>query len=423
MAGAEASGTDDRSITYTAQPPVPLCNGTLSPKRPSAEKIGLGDIFPYYAGFSFGWARDQLPRRSDTDSMVVLDPWNGSGTTTLAARSNGLRSIGIDLNPIASLIAQLRVTATDAQHAVVPPTQDHDVSDTVDPLAAWLAEPVVRRLRAWTRLLDNLPANESGLCYVALFRVMRNLTKKFEGSNPTWVRRANDSDELVDVHDDDIDKLLREEQEAIISRLDSQPRLHTPVLLITGSATRLPISDESIDAILTSPPYLTRIDYAVAYARELAVLGIDISADRSLRENLMGTTLIRSAQEPSSNLGPTAQELLTKVAQHRSRASSGYYRKQFQQYLSDLTASFTEITRVAKIGTTMILVIQDSYYKEIPIGLADICTEEAVRRGWQLVNAQPFAVRRNFTSINKAARAYPKGVVAETVITLRKVYQ
>lgn len=403
------------------QPHVPRRSGMLSPKRPSSEKAGLSDIFPYYAGFSFGWACGQLLKGTDPNSTVVLDPWNGSGTTTLAARSIGLRSVGIDLNPIANVVARLRTIASDVQVVVAPPIHDRAECGEIDPLSAWLTQRATQRIRAWTQLLSTLSPSESALCYIALFRVVRNITKKFEGSNPTWVRRAASEDDLVAIKDDEIDQLIQAEQKIIVMRLNSEPRLHAPSLLLTSSATNLPLADATVDVILTSPPYLTRIDYAVTYARELAVLGIDISANRALRENLMGTTLIRSSTDLNLDLGPIAQTLLTDVSQHKSRASSGYYKKQFQQYLSDLTASFQQISRVAKTNARMVLVVQDSYYKEIPIGLGAICAEEASRRGWELVDCQPFPVRRNLTTINKGARAYPKGMVDENVITLHKV--
>ena len=222
------------------------------------------------------------------------------------------------------------------------------------------------------------------------------------------------------VDNDHLDALLQEEQKLLIDRLTSHPRPRLSAHVITGSATKLPLADSSIDTILTSPPYLTRIDYAVAYARELAIMGIDISADRTLREHLMGTTLIRPSLEYQSNLGPTAKDLLAQVTQHKSRASSGYYKKQFQQYLDDLIASLTEISRAAKPQATMLLVVQDSYYKEIPIRLAEICAEEARRLNWTVCHSEPLDVIRNLTTINTAARAYPKGKVTETVITLRK---
>jgi hypothetical protein len=65
-------------------------------------------------------------------------------------------------------------------------------------------------------------------------------------------------------------------------------------------------------------------------------------------------------------------------------------------------------------------VVQDSYYKDIPINLADICIDEAVARGWVATEVRPFEVNRILTKMNTSAQAYPKGVVVETVIAFRK---
>lgn len=134
----------------------------------------------------------------------------------------------------------------------------------------------------------------------------------------------------------------------------------------------------------------------------------------------MGTTLIRPQSAAAQPYGPLAQTLIERVTQHGSRASGGYYRKQIQQYLDDLTASFDQITRVAKADASMTMVVQDSYYKEIPIHLAKICAEEASRRGWRVTGWEQFEVARLLTTLNKAARAYPKGKVAETVMALKR---
>ena len=97
--------------------------------------------------------------------------------------------------------------------------------------------------------------------------------------------------------------------------------------------------NNSVGVILTSPPYLTRIDYAVAYARELAVLGIDVLGSRELRSSLMGTTLIRPVRADGPAFGPLATDLLRRVSSHPSKASKGYYLKQVRQYLDDLCLS------------------------------------------------------------------------------------
>ena len=59
------------------------------------------EIYPYYAGFSRMFAEDAIEWATDGDKeKVVLDPWNGSGTTTRTASQLGIGSVGFDLNPV-----------------------------------------------------------------------------------------------------------------------------------------------------------------------------------------------------------------------------------------------------------------------------------------------------------------------------------
>ena len=396
-----------------------ITDPVLSPKRPRVDTAGMADVFPYYAGFSFEWAQRLIEDEANGRPLVVLDPWNGSGTTTLAAQANGLMSIGVDLNPIASVVAQLRVqVGRCAQICSPPPTTS--ISPSSDPLSAWLNEETAARARQWVDSLAGMSRESSALALVAMFRVIRRITKSFEGSNPTWVKTASNSDSLIWVSDSELDRSMIEEQKHISSRLRSEDYGKSRALLLTASSSALPIADSSVDVILTSPPYMTRIDYAVAYARELAIMGHDISKDRTLRQALMGTTLIRQGATAEPTYGQLASDLVDAVSRHPSKASSGYYLKQARQYLGDLATSLEELTRVAKPTATMYLVVQDSYYKDVPINLADICIDEAVIRGWTATEVRPFEVNRILTKLNTSAQAYPKGAVVETVIAFRK---
>lgn len=393
----------------------------LTPKRPAVEKAGAADAFPYYAGFSFDWACSRLKPIKDP-SKVILDPWNGSGTTTLAAQAMGLRSVGVDLNPVANKVAQLRSRVDHQTPIVSAPRELSESVDHGDGLHSWFTGSTVARIRDWTDNLNRMPADESSLAFIAIFRAVRKLTKFFEGSNPTWVKRARSAGELVGIASRELDALILREQEFLSVRLAALPSVTTPTAILTASANSLPLKDESVDAILTSPPYLTRIDYAVAYARELAVLGVNIAEDRTLRARLMGTTLIRSDVDTGnfSRFGDHAQVLLHAIFKHQSKASSGYYLKQAVQYLSDLTAGISEISRVSRDGAELHLVVQDSYYKDVPVPLASICVDEATSRGWSLAGVRPYPVKRSLTTLNTSARAYKKSDVAETVISFRR---
>ncbi|MDQ0789198.1 DNA methyltransferase [Streptomyces sp. B3I8] len=393
--------------------------GALSPKRPAVETAGLADVFPYYAGFSFDWACHQLALH-ETELLsggTVLDPWNGSGTTTLAAQSLGLNAIGLDLNPVANVIAKLRAQNYSQVAKIKRPSAGRDVSVDDDPLAAWLAGPTVRRIRQWFNAGEDVGSAAQDLLTVSLFRAIREVTKRFEGSNPTWVKRAKEGSETVSLASDELDEIVERHIAFVSSRVGSQssPR---QVCVATADSRNMPVASSSVDIIVTSPPYLTRIDYAVAYSRELALLGINISSDRSLRSGLMGTTLIRRQSEASVSFGEAASRLLSLIQKHDSKASSGYYLRQARQYLSDLASGLDEITRVCRNSATVHLVVQDSFYKDIHVPLADICIDEAAMRGWALKNEpERFPVRRTLTSLNKSAQFYKKGDVAESVLT------
>jgi hypothetical protein len=393
----------------------------LSPKRPLTETTGLADIFPYYAGFSFDWACAKLTELSSGDgACVVLDPWNGAGTTTQAARYDGNPAVGIDRNPVATLVAQLRCVVGKYAVATRPPRASPSTClDRSDPLTHWLGARTVSRIRDWTMLLDTSDTEMRALGMVSMFRAVRSLTRKFEGSNPTWVKVAASESDKIDLAADELDGRVVSEQDALLKRLASDPGGGGTVDLLTASAMEIPLADGSVDVILTSPPYLTRIDYAIAYSRELAVLDVDVLNGRELRSSLMGTTLIRPMRQEDSELGEVATDLIRRVSSHPSKASGGYYLKQAKQYLNDFCISLDEITRVAKYGAWLCMVVQDSFYKDEPVPLADICINEAVLRGWVYKTRSEFPVIRSLTSLNSSARKYKKNRVDESVVTFR----
>jgi hypothetical protein len=392
-----------------------------SPKRPLAETTGLADLFPYYAGFSFDWACSKVSELSSGDSsQLVLDPWNGAGTTTQAARYDGNPTVGIDRNPVATLVAQLRCVVGKRAKASGAPTENSGTSSqSNDPLTHWFGPATARRIREWVNLLQESDCKTRTLGIVGIFRVVRSLTKDFEGSNPTWVRQAKADTDRINLRRAELDESIINESNLLLRRLVSDPGGSGNAVLITASSHQIPLMNNSVGVILTSPPYLTRIDYAVAYARELAVLGIDVLGSRELRSSLMGTTLIRPVRVDGPAFGPLAADLLRRVSSHPSKASNGYYLKQVKQYLDDLCLSFDEITRVAKIDAAFCLVVQDSFYKDEPVSLAEICIDEATRRGWGFESRSAFPVRRSLTTLNSSARKYKKSQVEESVITFR----
>lgn len=64
--------------------------------------------YRYYAGYSAGFVEQALQESAAT-AKLVLDPWNGTGTTTVVAASKNVPAIGFDVNPALVVVSRARL--------------------------------------------------------------------------------------------------------------------------------------------------------------------------------------------------------------------------------------------------------------------------------------------------------------------------
>jgi hypothetical protein len=159
--------------------------------------------------------------------------------------------------------------------------------------------------------------------------------------------------------------------------------------------------------ILSSPPYCTRIDYAIATLPELATIGISGDQFRILREEMIGTATICTHNiQPTDSWGRRCNNLLQKIRRHPSKASGSYYYRNHLQYFASMYESLAECRRVSKPGGTCVLVVQDSFYKDQHNDLPGIITEMAKGNGFNLYKRFDFKQSQTLAGVNPAVRDY-----------------
>ncbi|MEW9899918.1 DNA methyltransferase [Chitinivorax sp. PXF-14] len=421
-----------------------------NPKQSGASNSGRVSWFPYYAGYSPDFVRALLNSAELSHKSTILDPWNGAGTTTMAALELGYESIGFDLNPAMVVAAKARSINPRDCNSLSPLAADiiekagkekFDIQFD-DPLTTWLypqGAGIFRRIDiAIQKLLlpieqhsidgergVNCMSDIAAFFYTAMFRVLRDVLKPFIPSNPTWTKRPNLNNRLS-IEEQSVFALYIKQVNEMASVLQFESwgltALSAKTTIATGTSEALAVDDSSIDMVVTSPPYCTRIDYAVATMPELAILGYrPKDSFQDLRRKMIGTSTVPvAAPTIMREWGEECLTFLERLRLHDSKASSTYYYKSHAQYYASIYNSLKEIARVMKDGGKCVLVVQDSYYKEIHNNLPLITAEMFSSIGLKKITSLDFPAKARMGNKHPSTKKYGLRRATESVICLQK---
>jgi len=411
-----------------------------SPKR-NGRSASVHSWYDFYAGFSSDFVSAALRALSLPLGSRILDPWNGSGTTSATGQEMGMHAIGFDINPAMLIIARAKTLSAPSLESVLPLAKLIAAEASAnrgigieDPLTSWFQYHDAVTLRSIERSIRralvvppfdeivnvNRLSDIAAFFLNALFSVARSLAKQSKTKNPTWVRKARRTKNVgaQQIYELFIKKCL--EQCAAYS-VPSTP-VRGVVDLQLADSRSLPLGDSSISATITSPPYCTRLDYAVSTRIELAAMGmVEADFDR-LRARSIGTTRVpKSVATPNPDWGPECLNFLEQVRSHPSKASRGYYYKNHFVYFESLHQSMAEISRVTRPGGSIFIVVQDSFYKEVLNPLSKIVGQMGERNSLSVVGEYEFVSKRDMARVNIKSRIYNADrQVSEVVVWMRK---
>ena len=129
---------------------------------------------------------------------------------------------------------------------------------------------------------------------------------------------------------------------------------HPQPVIENGDAQRLPLSDESVDLIVTSPPYASNaIDYMRAHKFSLVWMGFSVNDLGKRRSRTIGgesTSGMVLETLPADTL-----RVVEEVAKHDAKKG-----KVLHRYYSEMTHVLREMHRVLKPGKAAIVVVGNS---------------------------------------------------------------
>jgi hypothetical protein len=129
---------------------------------------------------------------------------------------------------------------------------------------------------------------------------------------------------------------------------------HARASIRMGDARRLPLEDDSVDVVITSPPYLNGIDYLRGNKLSLVWMGHSISDLRETRSTNVGTEV----SHLDGGVTPVVEQIVSRMA--GGAAVSLRTHGMLTRYVHDMSLVIAEAARVVRRCGRVVFVVGDS---------------------------------------------------------------
>ncbi|MCV0205248.1 DNA methyltransferase [Pseudomonas aeruginosa] len=362
-------------------------------------------------------------RNFASDTSVVLDPFMGSGTTLVEALCVVDRSYGTDIDPLARLISSAKtgdfsVARLASLSEKLHPSRLPSIFDCFLPMDGvknvthWFSE------ESWKDLCRIFVAIEDLDCTPS----ERDFFFTVFSSTLRWVSNADDQTQKTYVSGTlkktpppvfpTFEKSLQRALLGISSLASVRGKRQANIL--DGTALSVPLSDASVDLIVTSPPYLDSVDYMYNFMLEYFWLGPKLGVSSRTEYNNRRRVPIGS-KNPLIQAVSVHDSLLDLVdPQHIPE----YRRDAALAYFDLMQKHFFEAARVMKDGARYVLVVGNSQASTGVLPVHDCLLRLAKTAGLHLEKAFAYRIRRHYMKFPRKGRG---GIILmDWVITLRK---
>jgi DNA modification methylase len=331
------------------------------------------NIHPYPAKFV-----PQIPRlllqSFCRTGATILDPFCGSGTAILEASLLGCNAVGIDLNPLAVLISRVKALRLDERGlhearrlrnliAVRYYDGSRNRSTYETPCFRnrdkWFSQEALHDL-AFIRgnineISDITMKDILSVCFSAIIVKISN-----QESDTRWkaIQKIYKTGDAIAIFTEKLGNLVNR-----LTLSSQHIPSHTSIRVIQGNSKDLScLESQSIDFVVTSPPYMNSYDYYLYHKLRMFWLGIDHYP-------------IQKAEIGSRN-------------RHSDDKAS------VDEYASEISQTLSEVRRVIKPNSFAAYVIGDAILKGQLIKMDELYTAVARKGGFKFIDKFSFDQRR-----------------------------
>ncbi|MCS7125769.1 MAG: site-specific DNA-methyltransferase [Aigarchaeota archaeon] len=235
--------------------------------------------FYFKEGFSRDFVYSMINLLKLKTNCRVLDPFVGSGTTLLTCKEVGIPSVGIDAAPLAVFVSQVK-------------TADYDIQKLKDTarevFEKKFEKPNLSQVSKFTKKFFSKPSLEDIIFFREEIRkiedpVIRNfftLALMNSAMKVSYAYKDGAVLKVVKKHVPPFRRFFKRVVKKMIRDLKKIDLKPCTVEVYLGDARKMHfLEDESFNAVITSPPYLNKIEYTKVYAIEYELFFGDVKVD------------------------------------------------------------------------------------------------------------------------------------------------
>ena len=407
------------------------------------DDVSIHDWYRFVYAYSDRIITDLADEFGITRDDLLLDPFNGTGTTTLAAKKLGIDAIGTDTSP-ASVLAGRVKTNWDVDLNEFR-TRRSELLDTLDPIfrqissegnttlssfgdadedeisleqydfsepeklpKGWLSEKPLKKMKVLRHHVEELPDDEvTDLFRLAMIAILpENVGNVRFGPEATRDRSQEGDKDVYTIFKkklDDTERDLQQVQEAVengdvdpgkteVIRADA--RSFSDTLREQSELLESEKHEGEIDYLITSPPYPAEHDYTRNQRLELVCLGVcndNTDLQKIKKMNIRSHTKnIYVADDEAEQVNirendridAIVSEMETIIEEEDIQHGFGqYYPRVIEEYFAGMEHHFEQVYELLAPGGKAAYVVGDSgSYWQVEVETAEILGEIAENR-------------------------------------------
>lgn len=331
----------------------------------------------------------RLVEKYTKEGDLIVDPFGGCGTTLVESKIMGRPSVAVDINPVAVLITKAKVTQIEPakieknfinlkikldgyNENIKVEALEHERIDY------WFKPNEKRKLSFIFAEISKIKNQDiRDFFYCAFSNILKNCSIWLQKSNkPTRDLNKKPSDPIL-IFCKQV-KMMMRGNARFYNLAKEKNNLGTSSQVYCTDARTIPVKNNSVNLIITSPPYVTSYEYADLH--QLTALWLEYTKDLSdFRKRFIGTSY---HNKKDLVLNSTLAENIRNELIKKNKKTA----EEVSTYFSEMNQVFVEMKRILKRGGKICIVIGNTSLKGVEILNAEVFAEQLQNLGLKIID-------------------------------------